>query len=215
MTGPTHWHPTAAEILANLKPEGTPMPPEVRTLTFVDVETTHLDRDLRRAWEVALIVREPFAADVEHCWQIRTEDLDLDRANPASLDIGRFAHRHHNATAHPEAHVAARMHAETGNRAVLVGAIPSFDEHTLWRMLTRHGHIPTWHHRICDVEAMARAVLGWPAAAGSLGELAAALGLDVDPGQRHSALYDARTARDVYDLVRSLKPAFAAEGVAA
>jgi DNA polymerase III epsilon subunit-like protein len=177
---------------------------EDRTLVIVDVETTSLHRDLRRAWEVAAIVRAPFAGpDVEFCWQIDRADLDLANADPMSLEIGRFAERHGTGTTWPEADIAVVLHGITSDRAVLVGAIPSFDEETLHRMLVRHGHVPGWHHRICDVEQMARAVLGWPAAKGSLGDLAAALGIAVDPGQRHSALYDARLARDVYDLVRS------------
>jgi hypothetical protein len=180
---------------------------EDRTLCFIDAETTHLDRDVRRGWEVALIVREPFADEVEFCWQIDAADLDLDNASPTSLEIGRFDERHGIGDVYPEKDVAVVVHSLTKRKAAFVGAIVSFDEHTMFRMLQRHGLIhggePEWHHRVTDVEAMARAVLGWPAARGSLGDLARALGLQVDDGQRHTAIGDARLARDVYDHIRS------------
>ena len=62
-------------------------------LCFIDTETTSLRHD-RRAWEIAVITREPGKPDQEKSWFVASEDLDLGNADLMSLKIGRFHERH-------------------------------------------------------------------------------------------------------------------------
>ena len=110
--------------------------------------------------------------------------------------------------------------------AHLVGAVVSFDADVLGQRMRAHGICPSWHYHLIDVEALAvgyfaahAGVLGrrelgeipGPGRAGELrrlatppwksDELSAALGLMVSEQDRHTALGDARWARDIYDAV--------------
>lgn len=216
-------------------------------LCFVDTETTSLRHD-RRAWEIAVIVREPWTVkhpggpdtiddhDTEHTWFIDTDFLDLGNADPASLRIGRFYDRH------PQARVA-RFGEKYGDEAVhathdeidalwqvealtrgahIVGAVPSFDAEVLSARMRDNGICPSWHYHLIDVEPLAAGWLHRHAATlenrvATFGEatavrdiarppwksddLSAALGVTVSEEDRHTALGDARWARDLYDKV--------------
>jgi DNA polymerase III epsilon subunit-like protein len=170
-------------------------------LVFLDTETTSLNRRTRLAWEVALIVRGPDGRDdYEKAW--RVEDVDLSEADPMSLKIGRFHERFKRVPAPmslPEAEVAVEIERETRG-AVLIGAVPSFDEETLAGMLYRHGLCPTWHYHLVDVETLAAGALRMPPR-WDFDSVLAAYGLTYDEADRHTALGDARMVRDLYDAV--------------
>lgn len=192
-------------------------------ICFTDTETTSLRHD-RRAWEIAVIVRDPGKPDAEHAWLIDAADLDLGNADPASLRIGRFHERHPAGTGparrtYPERTALAEVEALTRG-AHLVGAVPSFDAEVLGARMRAIGICPSFHYHLIDVETLAAGYLaGSPAfGAGSgsrqretraliappwkSGDLAAALGLPpVSEDVRHTALGDARFARDIYDAV--------------
>jgi hypothetical protein len=130
---------------------------------FCDTETTSLRHD-RRAWEVALIVRRPPGRDEEHRWFIRSEDLDLGNADPASLRIGRFYERHPDYRgytgpdrAYPEAYVLSEVEKLTRD-AHLAGAVVSFDADVLGTRMRANGICPSWHYHLIDCEALA---VGW------------------------------------------------------
>lgn len=133
-------------------------------IVFCDTETTSLRPD-RRAWEVGIIVRDPGKRDTEHRWFIRTEDLDLGNADPASLRIGRFHERHPDyrgadwdgENSHPEAYVLGEVEKLTRD-AHLVGAVVSFDADVLGTRMRASGICPSWHYHLIDVEALAA---GW------------------------------------------------------
>lgn len=195
-------------------------------LVFVDTETTSLRHD-RRAWEVGLIVRDPGREDREFHWFIGTGDLDLGGADPFSLKIGRFYERHPqyrgtvNSDEHPEAYVLGQVEKLTRG-AHLVGAIVSFDADVLAARMRANGICPSWHYHLVCVENLAA---GWLHRDAALLEnrqhsleaaarwrdlatppwksedLTAALGVTVAEADRHTALGDARWARDVYDAV--------------
>lgn len=177
-------------------------------IVFLDTETTSLNRYSRRPWEVALIVREDGGTaetDIEYCWQIC--DIDLSEADPMSLKIGRFFERHisyapQNAgggLSIGEQKVAHLVEQLTRN-AILVGAVPSFDEETLAAMLRRHGLCPTWHYHLVDVETLAAGALGlqppW-----NFDKVLARYGLTYKEAHRHTALGDTRMVRDLYDKI--------------
>lgn len=130
---------------------------------FVDTETTGLDPDRHEVWEVALILPDGREWD----WQL---DVDLSRADPIALNIGRF-HERRFQSALPYGEDGVR-----GNRTEpqhfaddfvtltrglhLAGAVVSFDAERLWRLLRANGQCPMWHYHLIDVEALAA---GWVA----------------------------------------------------
>lgn len=152
------------------------------TLVFLDTETTGLDPDRHEVYEIGLIVRHPDAdTDQEYRWWLR---VNLDRADPNALRIGRYFQRH------PDRHnlrltrqwwpnqntgvledgkalspqpvsmqdIAERLMRLTAD-AHLVGAVPSFDAAFLTRFLRAHGCCPAWHYHLVDVEALAAGYL--------------------------------------------------------
>lgn len=184
------------------------------TIVFVDTETTSLRPD-RRAWDIALILRRPGKPDVEHQWFIAAEDLDLGGADPFALKIGHFYERQPQFRVDREftfGDVADEddvlAHVELLTRdAHLVGAVPGFDAEVLGTRMRVHGIPPGWHYHLIDVETLAvgyvRALTGLalelPWASEHLSRM---LDVPVPAAEdRHTALGDARWARDMYDAV--------------
>lgn len=190
-------------------------------LAFVDTETTGLDPIHHEIWEVALILREPYEpepgdedqtpwVEYQRTWQL---PVDLGRADPIALNIGQFQQRRRDLGGLTALDVFARDFANLTVGAHLVGAVVSFDEERLRRLLRKNHQCPMWHYHLVDVEAFAAgAVAGANNARGltdgfdarppwDSNKLSAAVG--VDPGQfdRHTALGDAQWARAIYDAV--------------
>lgn len=184
------------------EPKGAAVP-----VVFLDTETTSLDPRSRRAWDVAMIRREPDGSEQTHCYFV--EDVDLADANPFSLRVGHFYERHPNYMegrrldtpymSYEEIHVA-RMVERITRGAHLVGAVPSFDTETLAGMLWRNGFVPAWHHHLIDVENLVAGYLGVPPPYDSR-ELSLAVGVDRMTYREHTAYGDALWARDLYDAV--------------
>jgi len=205
--------------------EGTSL--MVAPLVFVDTESTGLDRRTREVWEVGLIRREPGSTEQE--WQAFVgSGLDLSRASTESLHVGRFYERHpwHAlGSAHgpmlPERTVAHQV-AMRLEGAHLVGAVPSFEDTGLFKLLDRHGLIPAdgstpWHYHLVDCEALAAGALGlqppWDSKA-----LFRAFGVEILAHELHTALGDARGVRALYDAVMvqaARRRDFAAEAASA
>jgi len=187
------------------------------SIAFVDCETTHLDASIGVAWEVAIILREfedGQHTDTEYVWQIRP---NLATADPDALRIGRYEERFAVPsgaeaawTADESGHVApmTRREAVTAivnvlSGAVLVGSNPGFDDRHLRRLVGRGR--AKWHYRPYDIVQLAAAKIG-AQAAGPLPwrshVLSRAVGVE-PPAEdvAHTALGDARWARDVHDAV--------------
>lgn len=173
-------------------------------LAFVDTETTGLDADRHEIWEVGLLRPDLVGANRERRWFL---PVDLGRADPVALKIGRFYERHPQVQipfdgskltyqrqfSHDFSRLTAGCH--------LVGAVISFDEERLRKLLRANGACPDWHYHLVDVEALAAGKLGWrpPWKSDELG-----LAVGVRPPsdeERHTALGDAKWARDIYDAV--------------
>lgn len=194
-------------------------------LAFVDTETTGLDPRHHEVWEVALILRDPEGVEVERVWQL---PVDLGRADPVALSIGRFYER--AAQANPgvdEMEMAspwifAREFAQLTHGAHIVGAVPSFDDGFLKRLLRSFKQCPGWHYHLVDVEALAagylaalaleidcdpepRLAIATPPWNSS--ELSRHVGVDPDLYPKHTALGDAQWAKAIYDAVTSLRVA--------
>lgn len=217
-------------------------------LAFVDCETIGLDCDRHGIWEVALVLREDGKEDVARVWQL---PVDLGEADAMALKIGRWYERRwpwpvyestqntlsddmrriNDAVAGDAQYVVpfhrmddwAALFAELTDGAHLVGAVISFDEERLRRLLRKHHACPTWAYHLVDVEALAA---GWLAAnerdplpgkgpdeSGTPGkwappwrsdDLSAAVGVDPEQFDRHTALGDAYWARAIYEAVMGL-----------
>lgn len=113
----------------------------------------------------------------------------------------------------------ARRIVREFNGATIVGAVPDFDVRFLTRWLNAHGQPWTGHYHLCDVENLAVGFLASELADArrtstvttydpnvivppwSSDALAKELGVTIEESARHTALGDARWARDMYDAV--------------
>lgn len=199
-------------------------------LCFIDTETTGLHPG-RRAWEVAIIRREPNAT--ERTLHVFVEDVDLSEADLYGLKVGRFHDRHPayngniastldtdpfdpwaaqgpmppGALLCDESRVAQLVERLTRG-AHLVGAVPNFDAEVLADMLRRNWRTPAWHYHLIDVETLAVGSLAaqgfsipMPWSSDALSDLLAVV--PASDEDRHTALGDARWAMRIYDAVMS------------
>jgi oligoribonuclease (3'-5' exoribonuclease) len=195
----------------------------VTLLAFVDTETTGLDPDAHQIWEVGLILADsdtPGRVLGEYLWQL---PVDFERADPVALEIGRFAERRWVPSRvegsdverpHPDIlgnwpreqprrirndqiNAWAHQFALLTRQAHLVGAVVSFDEERLRRLLRSLGAQPSWHYHLVDVESLAAGRLHEPPPWKS-DDLSARLEVEVSTEDRHTALGDAHWARRLY-----------------
>ncbi|MFD4569343.1 exonuclease domain-containing protein [Streptomyces sp. NPDC058467] len=199
-------------------------------LAFVDTETTGLDPLLHDPWEIAVILRHD-GQDEEHVFRIAP---DLADATPEALKINRY----HERTSAPDwkwddPHIAATCLHSLLDGAVLVGSNPAFDAEMLAVLLSQYcGQPRPWHYRTVDIVTLAVGSLYGRASewtrkdcdATWYGKVAKAVGwpwkthdvsrhVEVEPPAadvRHTALGDARWARDLYDRVTVPDAFFAA-----
>ncbi|MGW1267566.1 3'-5' exonuclease [Streptomyces sp. NPDC002491] len=184
-------------------------------IAFVDCETTHLDAEIGEAWEVAVILRtekDGRLTDTEHVWQFA---IDRATADPEALRIGRFRERHLVDPSWGAAWTGPGPILPCSRRsaidaivtmlrgAVLVGSNPGFDERFLRKLVGPGG--AQWHYRPYDIVQLAAAKIGAQAAGPlpwSSYTLSRAAGVEPPTEEAaHTALGDARWARDVHDAV--------------
>lgn len=171
---------------------------DVSALAFLDTETTGLHPDDHEVWEVGLVLRDD-GREREFRWLL---PVDLKRADPVALEIGRFNERYQFDEVQQDLQEWCAEFSDLTAGAHLVGAVISFDEERLRRLLWRHNFEPEWHYHLVDVEGMVAGALGiqppWKS-----DDLAAAVGVTLDESERHTALGDARWAMRIYDAVIS------------
>lgn len=176
---------------------------------FVDTETTGLDPDRHQIWEVGLILPN----DDEYHWYL---PVDLGTADPFALDIGRFHERHPHGYRSPteggltDLDQFSEEFASLTYKLHMAGAVISFDDLRLAKLLRAHGQQPGWHYHVIDVEALAAGYLAAGYSDAGPGphrppwnsdELSQCLGVHPDQFERHTALGDSRWARAIYHKV--------------
>lgn len=202
-------------------------------VAFVDCETTGLHADRHEVWEVGLITPRQILAEgtplttyARQQWLLPVERLA--DADPFALEIGRFHTRHPQGNALPYTPgerpevtplaTFARQFAKATHGLHLAGAVVSFDEERLRRLLWSQGQTHGWHYHVVDVEALAAGYLAHNAAMHSgdpsgaafaavarppwdSNKLSDALGIDPNDYDRHTALGDCEWAKAIYDAV--------------
>lgn len=194
-------------------------------LAFLDTETTGLDPDKHEIWEVGLIIRDGDSSGEEYVWQFPITEIDAD---PFALEVGYYWERRwdtrsteistHDAIFKANSPSARRKNYRDQGLAIdrspewcrhfahltagahLVGAVVSFDEERLRRLLRSRGVVPRWHYHMVDVEALAAGLTRSPPPWNSEG-LSRLVGIEPNDFDRHTALGDARWARALYDHV--------------
>ncbi|NJP70409.1 3'-5' exonuclease [Streptomyces sp. C1-2] len=200
-------------------------------IAFVDCETTGLDPARHHVWEIAVIRRRADGVDCEYLWQIRPdlttaepEALKIGRyeerfAVPDGFEaIEMFESGPPFRTTLPEVLFDLQ---DALKDAVIVGSNPGFDVAFLTALLRAHGRKLPWHYRPVDISTLAagrlygvvglvRGALGdetpkyvkAPTLPFSSRSLSRAVGVEPPgDGVAHTALGDARWARDVFDAV--------------
>lgn len=131
-------------------------------LVFLDTETTGVHPE-RQVWEVGMIRRDD-AGQRELQFFV---EVDLSKADPFGLSVGRFYERHprgrhlsgrpgqmdHDDLYSPD--LAANAVAGWTHGAHVIGSVPSFDTTSLDKLLWDHGLISAWHYHLIDVENLA------------------------------------------------------------
>lgn len=185
-------------------------------LVFLDTEATGLalTDDI---WEIAAIVREPGQPDVE-CHSFVRHSLAKAALLPEAFRADHDA-RYDANSAITSLAASQWVDALTMGRAHIVGGVPNFDTERLALMMRWHGIEPGWHYHLLDVENLA---VGWihgrygtrddaarqaVALPWSSDDLSRACGVEPPgAGQRHTAMGDARWARDLYDAITASTP---------
>ena len=187
-------------------------------IVAVDTETTSLNevwtRKPRWPWEIALVDRRTR----ENLW-IFVAGLPMTDADPKSLQIGGYYLRHpeqNDGEIPAGAHLAgpqraAELVAEFTAGASIVGANVQFDVSTLGAFMYTVGVMPSWNYLPLEVETAAAALLGRLEELKSrgsygLGTLARLAGLEVDESRKHTALYDAELALDLWEWCVAKQP---------
>lgn len=184
-------------------------------IVFVDTETTGLHPHDHEIWEVAAIRYDPIIREVLEVgiWQL---GIDIRKADPVALDMNGFHTRRWVRSQFTSTAVFARQFADFCEGAHLCGAVPSFDDKRLERLMLAERVTPTWHYHIIDVEALAIGYLngrhagqqGWtlaelhPVATSipwSSSQLNEALGLNIPDEWKHTAEGDARWALAIWE----------------
>lgn len=190
----------------------------MKRIVFADVESTGLDPAEHFAWDVAIIVRDPVGlADREYQWYF---EPDLSTAGAIALTIGGYYKRtadlksprtrDNKAAKWADPVKVAPFLAQLLDGAVLVGQNTWFDAGFLSALLRRHGHVLTCDYHYQNVGSLlagfARGQERLVPQSLKIDDLARAARMDLDGYDRHTALGDARLARDAFDLVMGERP---------
>lgn len=170
---------------------------DLEQIVFIDTETTGLDPERHEVWEFAAVWREMG----EWRERVMQRAVPLGLADPMALKINKYHDRFDRAEALSDPTFLSNVERITRGKH-LAGAVVSFDERRLGDLLIDHNFCPMWHYHLIDVEALA---IGYLAGEGSVipvpwksDMLTEELELEVPDEDKHTALGDAKWARDIY-----------------
>lgn len=161
---------------------------------FVDVETTSFHKTFRRPWEIALI------ADHDASVIYHVDDLDLTGSDEESLAKSAFWKRYNKDSEVillSENIIAKTVYTVTRNKN-LIGCATWFDAAVLEEMLERNNLKPEWNDVICIQKLVSDRV---GKRIQGLANCADILEISYDKEKLHSALADAKLAKEVYEKV--------------
>lgn len=192
-------------------------------IIFCDTETTSLSAEDGEIWEFAGIRREPDGTETQLEFQI---ECDLGKADPASLNIGRYYERFGlkgywdpsiddkgNFIRLPEGEVvsskfdAAKLISDFTRGATLIGNVISFDSERMERLLRGWNQCPGWHYHVIDLEPV---IAGYALARGvpfdlpyKSSELSKWVGVEPPKEGKglHTALGDALWVKEMWDAI--------------
>lgn len=185
-------------------------------IVVLDTETSGLHPVLDDIWEFAALRREPDGTERElHLFIEHNEQRCELLPEPFWRDhVDRWPGP---AAATPQPDAAFLIDTflrgpDGSERAHIVGAVPNFDTERLTRFLDRNLpnfelSRPPWHHHLVDVENLAVGYLRarfpdipmHPPWESDL--LSEAVGVDINPDERHTALGDVHWAMRIYNKI--------------
>jgi oligoribonuclease (3'-5' exoribonuclease) len=173
-------------------------------IAFVDTETTGLDPDRHEVWECAVVLYDPVRREEvdRRLWQVQPQNLGV--AEPIALEISGFHDRYDREAALLPRFFASALTSFIPPKAHLAGAVVSFDEERLRRLVAANGLIHPWHYHLIDVEALAVGALsteGPVALPWKSDDLSRALSVEVSEEDRHTAMGDALWALRIWQAV--------------
>ena len=180
-------------------------------IVFMDTETlgTHIDAPI---WEFAAIRRSigTIGEVVERELHIFIHHyakpwLTGDDALPERFQVD-YRERFDAGAAYGKSGAAEVISGFLAGKPHIVGAVPNFDTERISHQLLRPSHIPDpWHYHLIDVENV---VAGYIAATAfpilppwKSDELSAAIGVDPEQFDRHTAMGDVQWVRAQWDAV--------------
>ncbi|KRQ29774.1 hypothetical protein AOT83_26355 [Mycobacteroides sp. H001] len=192
-------------------------------IVFMDTETLGLDIDAP-IWEFAAIRRHINSPEVADASGITSTECRLHiqihhypdpwLAGPDALPeqfAADYRDRFDPANALSIPVAAALIEGFLSGRPHIIGAVPSFDTARISHQLLRPARIPDpWHYHLIDVENV---VVGYLAGKGELfpppwksDQLSAAVGVDPEVFDRHTAMGDVLWTRAQWDAVMGCSP---------
>lgn len=176
-------------------------------LVFLDTETLGLDPDAP-VWEFAAVRRLDPVGEVKVEFTIHHNPAHWLDDFPEAF-LADYLNRFNPYDAWCETVAARTIHRITKG-AHIVGAVPSFDTERLAKLLRRNGIEPEWHYHLIDVENI---VVGYLAGRGELipppwksDQLSAAVGVNPDDYNRHTAMGDVLWSMSQWDAVMAETP---------
>jgi DNA polymerase III epsilon subunit-like protein len=172
-------------------------------LAFVDTETTGLDVNQHEIWEVALMLYEDGILKTERIWEL---PVDLGKADPMALKINKFYERSEQSKSDElyydfsKKMNFAKEFVQLTDGAHLVGAIVSFDEERLRKLVHEANQCHMWHYHIIDVESLAAGHLNllppWKST-----DVWNKLGIEIDESTHHTAMGDVEVCVKVFEKI--------------